>query len=147
MVGGGASVSSPLTTSSGASTTSATNATQSTTSATSATQYIPQFSTPKEGYQYFHQALQNLSTWAIQQRRTANTDINAQIRAIENNAMRDTSGQMFVNPATGLRDMSISQYLQSLYSAAGSNSNLISSYVNQQRPYLLAQQEYYRRLM
>lgn len=107
----------------------------------------PAFKTPLEGYTYYHKQLQALSTWAIGQRRLANTDINAQIRAIENNAMRDTAGQMFVNPATGMRDLSISQYLQSLYAAAGSNSNLISTYVNQQQPYLYAQQEYYRGLM
>lgn len=106
----------------------------------------PAFKTPLEGYTFYHKQLQALSTWAQNSRRAANGDINAQIRLIENNAMRDTAGQAFVNPVTGMRDASISDYLQSLYNAAASNSDLISTYYKQQQSYLYNQQEYYRRL-
>lgn len=114
---------------------------------TTTTTSVPTFANAKEGYTYFHNALNALGTWARQQRNLANTDINAQIRAIENNAMRNTAGQGFVNPVTGLRDTSVDAYLQSLYKAAGANTDVISAYVTQQRSYLYGQQEYYRRQM
>jgi len=106
----------------------------------------PAFTSALEGWKYYHNALQSLSTWAINARRAANGDISAQIRLIENNAMRDTAGQAFVNPNTGLRDASISDYLQSLYQAAGANSDLISTYYKQQQAYLYSMKKYYEGL-